>query len=171
MEFNLAHAVDVLSRTPNLLRAFLEGLPPEFITSNEGDQTWSPYDVVGHLIHGERTDWIPRAEIILQSGETRPFEAFDRFAQFEASKGKTIEELLNTFDALRRNSLTTLEKMRLAPADLKRTGKHPELGRVTLEELLATWVAHDLDHIVQIARTLAKQYEVGPWRAFLSVTK
>jgi len=171
MEFKLDHAINILSRTPNVLRSMLDGLPSEWISMNEGETTWSPYDVVGHLIHGERTDWIPRARIILQEGESRAFEPFDRFAQFDENQGKSPEELLRTFEVLRRENIDALRSMSLRPEDLSRKGKHPELGQVTLGELLATWVAHDQDHLVQIARTMAKQYReaVGPWQAYLSV--
>ncbi|HMG35833.1 MAG TPA: DinB family protein [Blastocatellia bacterium] len=171
MEFKLDHAINILSRTPNVLRSMLDGLPSEWISMNEGETTWSPYDVVGHLIHGERTDWIPRARIILQEGESRAFEPFDRFAQFDENRGKSPEELLRTFEVLRRENIDALRSMSLRPEDLSRKGKHPELGQVTLGELLATWVAHDQDHLVQIARTMAKQYReaVGPWQAYLSV--
>jgi hypothetical protein len=173
MEFNLDHAVSFLSRTPNVLRALLQGLPQQWVSVNEGENTWSPFDVVGHLIHGERTDWIPRARIILEAGESRAFEPFDRFAQFEESRGKTLEELMDTFEALRHDNIHALIEMRLSPQDLEKTGRHPELGTVTLGELIATWVTHDLDHIVQLSRTMAKQYReaVGPWQAYISVVK
>jgi hypothetical protein len=173
MEFNLDHAVSFLSRTPNVLRALLQGLPQQWVSVNEGENTWSPFDVVGHLIHGERTDWIPRARIILEAGESRAFEPFDRFAQFEESRGKTLEELMDTFEALRHDNIHALIEMRLSPQDLEKTGRHPELGKVTLGELIATWVTHDLDHIVQLSRTMAKQYReaVGPWQAYISVVK
>ncbi len=135
---------------------------------NEGPDTWSPFDVVGHLIHGEKTDWIPRARHILD-GNPAPFPVFDRFAQFEESKGKTIESLLAEFKTLRDANIQHLHAMALTPADLQRTGMHPELGEVTLQQLLATWVRHDLSHIRQIARVMAKQYnaEIGPWQAYL----
>ncbi len=173
MEFNLDHATDLLNRTPKVLRVMLQGLPSEWVANNEGEKTWSPYDVLGHLIHGERTDWIPRAKTILGEGEGKTFEPFDRYAQFEESMGKSMEELLATFEGLRRENIRTLNEMELKPEDLRRTGRHPELGRVTLGELLATWVAHDQDHLVQISRTIARQYQeaVGPWRAYLSVMK
>jgi hypothetical protein len=169
----LDEAVAVLARTPGTLRSMLEGLPPRWTESNEGGETWSPFNVVGHLIHGERADWIPRARIIIEAGEARPFTPFDRFAQFRESEGKSLAELLDEFEALRRESLAALAGFELGEADLAKTGTHPDLGRVTLGELLATWVAHDLDHVVQIARTMAKQYasEVGPWRAYLSVVR
>jgi len=171
MEFDLNAATAVLSRTPGVLRAWLEGLPQDWITESEGPGTWSPYDVVGHLIHGERTDWIPRARIILEHGEARAFEPFDRFAQFRDSEGKRVEDLLEEFAALRAENLATLRKLDLSQADLEKTGLHPDLGRVRLRELLATWTAHDLNHMVQIARTMARQcgYAVGPWKAYLSV--
>jgi hypothetical protein len=162
---------NVLQRTPAVLRTMLQNLPDRYLMGNEGGETWSPFDVLGHLIHGERTDWIPRARRILKDGETRAFEPFDRFAQFEASKGKTLEELLDCFEVLRRENLSTLNSVRLDQESLEKTGLHPELGRVTLGELLATWAAHDLDHINQISRILAKQYQeaVGPWKKYLSV--
>jgi hypothetical protein len=164
-------AVAILSRTPGTLDAMLRGLPEGWLVAHEGEETWSPFDVVGHLIHGERTDWIPRARIILEHGESRAFEKFDRFAQFESSVGRPLGELLDEFARLRRSNLEILAAFRLTEADLARRGTHPELGVVTLRQLLATWTAHDLDHIVQISRVLAKQYsdEVGPWRAYLRI--
>lgn len=173
MELKLESAISVLAKTPGTLRALLEGSPREWTRSNEGGETWSPFDVLGHLIHGERTDWIPRARVILETGEGRPFTPFDRFAQFRESVGKSVEQLLDDFETLRAENLRALDGLRLSESDLARTGSHPELGRVTLGQLLATWVAHDLDHIVQIARTMARQYQdaVGPWRAYLSVLK
>jgi hypothetical protein len=164
-------AVEILSRTPAALDALLRGLPDVWISANEGGDTWSPYDVIGHLIHGERTDWVPRARIIVRQGEARPFDRFDRFAQLAASEGRTLASLLDEFAALRAESLRELAALRLTDADLERRGRHPELGVVTLRQLLATWVAHDLDHVVQISRVLARQYsdEVGPWRAYLRI--
>ena len=169
--FALDEGVAVLSRTPAALDAMLRGLPDALIAAHEGGDTWSPFDVVGHLIHGERTDWIPRAKVILDHGEARPFDRFDRFAQFAASKGRTLASLLDEFTAARQHSLRELAALELTDADLERCGQHPELGTVTLRQLLATWVAHDLDHIVQISRVLARLYsdEVGPWRAYLRV--
>jgi len=169
MRFELSQALPVLERTPRVLRDLLGGLPDEWIGATEGPDTWSPFDVVGHLIHGERTDWLPRAEIILGEGEARPFPAFDRFAQFEASRGKRLEELIDTFAELRAANLVRLQSLRLGPEDLRRRGRHPELGPVTLEQHLATWVAHDLSHIGQIVRVMGRAYTaaVGPWRAFL----
>lgn len=173
MRFDLNDAADILSRTPAVLKSMLSGLPAGWVSGNEGGQTWSPFDVLGHLIHGERTDWIPRARMILRAGESEAFEPFDRFAQFEASEGKSLGELLDTFAELRSDSIRTLNSLNITGEDLARRGKHPELGLVTLEQLLATWVVHDLDHIAQITRTMAKQYSeaVGPWVAYLSVLK
>jgi DinB family protein len=169
MRFVLAEALPVLERTPRALRALLLGLPDPWIRATEGPTTWSPFDVVGHLIHGERTDWMPRLEIILAEGEARAFTPFDRFAQFEASRGRTLEELLDSFAVLRGGNLARLASLGLTPADLARRGRHPELGPVTLEQLLATWVAHDLSHLGQIARVMGKAYAeaVGPWVAYL----
>lgn len=171
MRFDLDHATAVLARTPATLRALLDGLPDDWTAATEGPETWSPYDVVGHLIHGERTDWMPRARMILEHGAGRAFEPFDRVAMFRASDGKSLGELLAELEALRAENLRELAALGLTSEDLEREGRHPELGAVTLEQLLATWVAHDLDHVVQIARVMAKQYrdEVGPWRAYLSV--
>jgi hypothetical protein len=173
MLFNLDQATDMLSRTPDVLNSLLSNLPSEWSLKNEGGQTWSPFDVLGHFIHGEQTDWIPRIKMIIQAGESRAFEPFDRFAQFELSQGKSLEELLTTFGELRAESIATLKNLNLTAADLERKGKHPELGTVTLSQLISTWVVHDLDHLVQISRTLAKQYReaVGPWQAYLSVLK
>jgi uncharacterized damage-inducible protein DinB len=171
MEFKLEQALAVLSKTPATLKAMLQDLPDAWTQGNEGAETWNPYDVIGHLIHGERTDWLTRARIILEYGETRPFEPFDRFAQFAESQAKSLAELLEEFAALRAQNLQALRAMQLSASDLAKTGQHPALGRVTLKELLATWVAHDLDHLGQIARVMAKQYasEVGPWSAYISI--
>src|SRR6476619_4268671 len=169
-EFNLDDAIAVLSRTPASLAALLEGLPDTWVSATEGADTCSPYDVIGHLIHGERTDWIPRARHLL-AGETRPFDKFDRTAQFTESERKSLAELLTTFADLRRQNIETLVGMNLTADDFSRKGLHPELGEVTLEQLLATWVVHDLDHVGQIARTMAKVYAeaVGPWSQYLSI--
>lgn len=171
MTFELKHALEILQRTPSVLQTLLQGLSEPWQRNNEGPETWSPYDVVGHLIHGEETDWIPRLQIILQHGEARAFDPFDRVAFFEKSKGKTLTELLEIFASLRAKNLQTLLALDLQPRDFDRTGVHPAFGRVTLRQLLATWVVHDLGHLRQIARVLAKQYgeEVGPWREYLSV--
>jgi hypothetical protein len=164
-------AVAILTRTPATLDALLRGLPNSWITAHEGVDTWSPFDVVGHLIHGERTDWLPRVKIILEHGNTRAFATFDRYAQFTESAGRPLAELLDEFARLREDNLRALAQLRVTDEDLDRRGQHPALGVVTLRQLLATWVAHDLDHVVQIARVLARQYadEVGPWRAYLRV--
>ena len=169
--FSIDEAVALLAHTPPTLDAMLRGLPDTWLAANEGDKTWSPFDVVGHLIHGERTDWIPRARIILEHGEARAFDKFDRFAQFAASKDRPLSDLLDEFASLRRQNLEDLNAMKLTAGDLDRRGRHPELGVVTLRQLLSTWVAHDLDHIAQISRVLARQYadEVGPWRADLRI--
>lgn len=169
--FVLPEALGLLARTPRVLDAMLRGLPEPWIVAHEGGESWSPFDVIGHLIHGERTDWVPRAKIILEHGDARPFEKFDRFAQFDASHGRTLESLLDEFSVLRGQNIEELEALHLTPADLDRPGRHPELGPVTMRQLLATWTAHDLDHVVQISRVLARQYsdEVGPWRAYLRI--
>ena len=171
MNFDLEASIPVLSRTPVVLNDLLRDLPAGWITGTEGPDTWSPFDVVGHLIHGERTDWMPRVDHLLEHGEAVPFPPFDRFAQFEASKGKSLPELLDTFAALRAGSIERLRSLKLTPKDLERTGRHPEFGVVTLRQHLATWVAHDLDHIVQIARVMGRQYSdaVGPWRRYLRI--
>ena len=171
MEFELQEAIEILGRTPATLDAMLHGLSEPWLVQNEGAETWSPYDIVGHLIHGEETDWIPRARMILEHGEARAFEPFDRVAMFEKSKGKSIGELLDTFAMRRQESLHALNEMHLTPTLLEKHGKHPELGVVTLKQLLATWVIHDLGHVRQVVRVMAKQYRdaVGPWRAYLSI--
>jgi|ERR1043165_3595789 uncharacterized damage-inducible protein DinB len=171
MEFQLDRAKEILKRTPATLKALLDGLADEWITTNEGGESWSPFDIVGHLIHGEETDWIPRARMILEDGESRAFEPFDRFAMFEKSKGKTLGELLDTFERLRQESLRELDEMNLTPEMLSKRGLHPELGFVTLSQLLSTWVAHDLGHMGQIVRVMAKQYvdAVGAWQAYLPI--
>lgn len=173
MEFRFEDAVPVLARTPSVLRGWLDGLASRWTSATEGPGTWSPYDVVGHLIHGERTDWIPRTEHILRHGDAVPFPKFDREAMFAASQGRSLPELLDTFETLRRASLDRLQALRLTDSDLSRRGLHPELGPVTLGQHLATWVAHDMSHLAQVVRTMARQYAdtVGPWRAYLSVLK
>ena len=169
MDFDLDLALVILSRTPQVLQHLLRDLPEEWMTSNEGPQTWSPFDVVGHLIHGERTDWVPRAHIILEEDTSRTFAPFDRFAQTDASQGKLPNELLDTFAGLRGQNVEQVKGMRLSLSDLALRGVHPELGEVTLEELMATWMVHDLRHIAQIVEVMARQFgeAVGPWSAFL----
>ena len=171
MEFELTTGTAVLERTPRTLRAMLSGLPSAWIDATEGPETWSPYVIVGHLIHGERTDWIPRAQVILAQGSDRRFTPYDRFAQFRESKGKTLGELLDELEVLRTANLVTLAGWRLTTEQLALEGLHPDFGEVTLGQLLATWVAHDLGHVAQIARVMAKQYReaIGPWRAYLPV--
>jgi len=170
MEFELEHAIPILRRTPATLNSLLRDLPEPWLINNEGPETWSPNDIVGHLIHGEESDWIARAKIILEHGEARSFDPFDRFAMLK-SKGKPIAELLDTFTRLRTQSLQQLESLNLTPDLLDKRGTHPEFGVVTLKQLLSTWVVHDLGHVRQIARVMAKQYrdEVGPWKAYLPV--
>lgn len=169
--FSLPHSLEILERTPATLRALLSGLSDEWIYHNEGPDTFSPFDVVGHLIHGERTDWIPRMEIILSDRADKTFEPYDRFAQQEASKGKTLPELLDIFETLRQQNLQIIHAKNLTTADLQKTGIHPAFGIVTLQQLLAALTVHDLGHIAQVARVMAKQYkaETGPWQAYLPV--
>lgn len=169
--FILAEGVRALTETPGVLRALLGGLPESWLQTNEGPETWSPFDILGHLIHGEKTDWIPRAKHILEGPSTVPFEPFDRFAQFRESQGKGLEALLDEFADLRLKNLGELAGLRLDEAELGLEGIHPELGTVTLRQLLATWVCHDYSHIGQIARVLAKRQQeaVGPWARYLSI--
>jgi hypothetical protein len=173
MNFQIEQAVEILSRTPAVLNALLGNLSDEWTIAKPDADGWSPFDVVGHLIHGEETDWIPRAEIILAQGENPAFEPFDRFAQFEQSEGKTLSQLLETFADSREKSLEKLRQMNVTPAQLKLKGIHPELGEVNLEQLLSTWVVHDLTHIRQIAIVLAQKYaeNVGVWKEYLSILK
>lgn len=173
MDFRLEDGVPVLRRTPVVLRELLQGLPEPWIAAAEGPGTWTPYDVVGHLIHGERTDWIPRVEHLLAHGDAVPFPAFDREAMFAAPPGSTLGDLLDGFAELRRGSLDRLAALGLTDADLACTGRHPEFGVVTLGQHLATWVAHDLSHLGQVVRVMARQYTtaVGPWRAYLSILR
>lgn len=170
MEFELTEAIAILKRTPIALRSMLLGLSDKWTHENEGGETWSSFDVVGHLIHGERTDWITRAKIILRDVD-KNFESFDRFAQFEESRGKELTELLEEFEKLRSANLKDLIQLDISEKDFEKTGIHPEFGEVTLKELLSTWVVHDLNHIAQISRVLAKQYkqEVGPWAKYIGV--
>jgi len=173
MQFDMDSALEILRRTPKTLNAMLRDLPDDWARVTEGPETWSPYVVVGHLIHGEQTDWLPRARVILDHGATKPFPPFDRLAQFEASRGKSLNQLLDEFAAARARSLAELSELRLTPDMWAREGRHPEFGAVTLGQLLSTWVAHDLDHLVQVSRVMAKAYTdaVGPWRAYLRVLK
>lgn len=171
MNHDLQQTIAVLNRTPATLNALLRELPEPWTHTNEGPNTWSAYDVIGHLIHGERTDWMPRIRLILQFGENRAFEPFDRFAQARESQGKSLPQLLDEFGFLRSRNLDELRSLNLQPEDFNRRGKHPALGTVTLSELLAAWAAHDLTHLHQISRILAHQYRdaVGPWSKFMGV--
>ena len=171
MEQNLLDTMSILSRTPATLDVLLRDLPEAWTLGNEGENTWSAFDVVGHLIHGERTDWMPRARMVLQFGETRTFEPFDRLAQVRESHGKSLDQLLDEFARLRSANLDQLRTLNLRKEDLARRGRHPALGVVTLSELLATWAAHDLTHLHQISRVMAHQYReaVGPWSRYLGV--
>ena len=171
MQYNLQDAMALLARTPVALNVFLRDLTERWTRRNEGEKTWCAFDIVGHLIHGERTDWIPRAKLILQFGESKAFEPFDRLAQEHESQGKSLAQLLDEFARLRSESLDQLRALNLRPEDLARRGRHPALGVVTLSQLLSAWVAHDLTHLHQISRVLAHQCrkEVGPFRAYLGV--
>ncbi|MFQ5591372.1 MAG: DinB family protein [Phycisphaerae bacterium] len=171
MKFKLDQAIEVLSRTPAVLRSMLSGLSGPWVFNNYGDNTFSPFDVVGHLIQGERTDWIQRTLIILEHGEDRTFPPFDRYAMHKDSRGKTLDDLLSTFESLRERNLRELKAMHLTDQKLALRGTHPSLGPVTLEALLAMWATHDLNHIHQIAKCMALQYRdaVGPWRPHVSV--
>lgn len=171
-EFSLPETIAVLTRTPATLDALLRGLSDTWVLGDEGKDTWSPFVILGHLIVGERTDWLPRVRIILEAGETRAFDPFDRFAQKE-TKDKTLEQLLDEFARLRQENLAALQALNLRPEDLSRKGKHPSLGVVTLSQLLATWAVHDLTHLHQLSRVMAHQYrdEVGPWGVYLGVLK
>ena len=171
MDFELDKAIEILERTPKVLSEMLSGLSEEWTSQNEGENTWSVFDVVGHLIHGEHTDWIPRTKLILSNNEVKTFIPFDRFAQFQDSRGKTLTELLSTFKLLRHQNIISLKSFSISDRDLSKTGIHPEFGTVTLKQLLATWVAHDLGHIAQISRVMAKQYkeEAGPWTQYLKI--
>ncbi|MFL6428510.1 MAG: DinB family protein [Acidobacteriaceae bacterium] len=171
MEQNLQHTTALLTRTPAVLNALLRDLPQAWTHNNEGESTWSPFEIVGHLIHGERTDWMARAKIILEFGETKAFEPFNREAFQRESRDKSLSQLLDEFAQLRAENLDQLRAWNLQPKDLARRGRHPALGVVTLSQLLATWVAHDLTHLHQISRVMAHQYReaVGPWSKFLGV--
>jgi hypothetical protein len=174
MEFDLSQGVAVLERTPSALRALLVGLPDEWLGQNEGPETWSPREVVGHLIEGERSDWIPRARIVIAQGASTAFEPFDRIAHRRSmNSGTPIDGLIQTFAQMRVANLATLRGWNLTSTQLELTGIHPEFGTVTLKQHLATWVAHDLGHLVQITRTMARQYRdaVGPWKAYLSALR
>jgi hypothetical protein len=171
MEHNLQDTISLLTRTPGALNALLRGLPETWTLRNEGENTWSVFDVVGHLIYGERVDWMQRTRIVLQFGETQTFESFDRLGHVRESQGKSLDQLLDEFARLRSENLVELRSLNLRQEDLERRGRHPSLGAVTLSELLATWAAHDLTHLHQISRIMAYQYRegVGPWSKYLGV--
>ena len=173
MDFNLSKSIEILQRTPDTLFALLQGISSDWTHNNEGGDTWSVYDIIGHLIHGERTDWMARVEIILSDKKDKTFVSFDRFAQFEESKDKTLAALLAEFKSLRAKNLEELHSFHLTKNDFKKTGIHPALGTVTLAQLIATWTIHDLNHLAQISRVMAKQYktETGPWIEYLSILK
>ncbi len=171
MEQNLDHTIALLSRTPAALDALLRDLPAAWTLQNEGENTWSAFDVIGHLIHAERTDWLPRMKMVLESGESRPFEAFDRQGHQPGSRGKSLGQLLDEFAQARAANLAELRALNPGPAELALRGQHPALGVVSLSQLLATWAAHDLTHLHQISRIMAYQYRdaVGPWAGYLGV--
>jgi hypothetical protein len=172
MNFTLEKSLEILERTPDVLITMLRGISVEWTSANEGGETWSVFDILGHLIHGEKTDWIPRTEIILsENNRDKKFEPFDRFAQFENSKGKTLNQLLKEFKKFRKRNIEYLISKNITDKDLEEKGIHPALGEVTLSQLLSTWVVHDLNHITQISRVIAKQYktEVGPWIEYLKI--
>ena len=171
--FDLHKSIEVLERTPAAIEDLLAGLSDEWLHHNEGPDTFSPYDVVGHLLHGEMYDWIGRTRIILDDAGDKKFRPFDRFAMYEASKGKSIQDLLNEFKRLRKENLVTFRSLNITEEMLDKKGIHPAFGEVTLRNLLSTWVAHDLGHIGQIVRVMAKQYkqEVGPWLEYLRILK
>lgn len=171
MDSSLKKSIEILERTPDVLNTLLKDISSEWTLNNEGGDTWSVYDIIGHLIYGEKTDWIPRAEIILSENNDKKFEPYDRFAQFKESKGKSLQQLLDEFVKLRNKNIEQLLSKRLTVKDLEKTGIHPAFGEVTLSQLLATWAVHDLNHISQIARVMAKQYKaaVGPWVEYLGI--
>jgi hypothetical protein len=170
-QHNLQDTLSLLDRTPAALDALLRGLPATWTDQNEGDGTWNAISIVGHLIHGERTDWMPRAKMILHFGETRPFESFDRQGHEAESRSKPLAELLDEFARVRVANLSELRAMNLQPEHLALRGRHPAFGAVTLSQLLATWAVHDLTHLHQLSRVLAHQYRdaVGPWSHYLGV--
>lgn len=171
MHFSLDKSYELLERTPSVLKALLSDVSDDWSMNNEGPETFSPYDVIGHLIHGEKTDWKVRATMILEYGESKTFVLYDRFAQFEHSKGKSLQQLLSEFEKIRVTNLKWLQSLNLTEEDLDKKGTHPGLGRVTLRQLLSTWVVHDLTHIAQVTRVMAKQYkeEIGPWIEYFRI--
>ena len=171
MHFTISKSIEILERTPGVLNAMLKNISEEWTSNNEGGETWNVYNIIGHLIHGEKTDWMPRTEIILSDKAEKKFESFDRFAQFEESKGKSLQQLLDEFKLLREKNIQLLLSKNISDSDLLQTGVHPAFGDVTLSQLLATWVVHDLNHIAQILRVMAFQYNdaVGPWVEYLGI--
>ncbi len=173
MSFTIEKTIEILERTPEVLEAMVKNVSAEWTENNEGGETWSVFDVLGHLVHGEKTDWIARTEVILSDAPDKTFKSFDRFAQFEESKGKTLQQLLDEFRRLRQKNIEVLRSKKLTAETLEEKGVHPAFGEVTLAQLLATWTVHDLDHIAQVSRIMAKQYKeaVGPWIEYLKVLK
>ncbi len=171
MNFDLNKSIEILERTPLVIEALLSNVSDEWTMHNEGGESWSAYDVVGHLIHGEKTDWVQRLEIILSDEGTKKFQPFDRFAQFTESKGKNLQQLIQEFKTVRTENLSVLKSKQLQVVDFDKTGIHPVFGEVSLRNLLSTWAVHDLSHLAQINRVMAKQYssEVGPWKEFLPI--
>ena len=171
VEYNINKALEILKQTPKTLSTFLSNLSDEWIYCNEGGETWSAYDIIGHLIHGEKTDWTSRLKLMYYEGEIQTFTPFDRFAQFENSKGKTLKQLLEEFTELRKRNIDFVLSLNITKLDFDKKAIHPDLGEVSLKQLLATWTVHDLGHIAQISRIMAKQYkhEVGPWKKYLSI--
>lgn len=171
MRYSLERSYEILDRTPDVFQSLLSGLPDDWVMPNEGPETFSPYDVIGHLIHGEKTDWVPRIKMILEFGGTRTFERYDRFAQYQESKGKSLQQLLDEFAVLRKENMIWFRSLNLAENDFDKKGMHPVLGEVTLRNLLSTWAVHDLTHISQVTRVMTKQYkeEMGPWPQFFRI--
>jgi hypothetical protein len=171
MKYSLERSYEILDRTPAVLQALLAGLPDDWVMPNEGPETFSPYDVIGHLVHGEKTDWVVREKMILEFGNTQTFVKWNRFAQYEESKGKSLQQLLDEFAAIRKENMVWFKSLNLTEGDLDKKGMHPVLGEVTLRNLLATWVVHDLTHLAQITRVMAKQYkeEMGLWPEFFRI--
>ncbi len=173
MELILDEVVAILSRSPRALSAMIDGLPEALLTRRADENAFSPLDVLGHLIHGEKTDWVPRIQLILSSGDTQPFVPFDRYGFRDAIRGRSARSLLAEFESLRRSNLSFLQGLSLTPAQLSLRGQHPELGPVTLGQLVATWAVHDLNHVAQVARVIGGRYAetVGPWKAYLSILR
>lgn len=173
MTLEINKSIEILEKTPAVLQHLLGGISKGWTQNNEGDDTWSPFDVVGHLVHGEKTDWIPRLQLIMQHSDSQTFEPYDRFAQFKLSEGKSMSDLLEEFGSCRKNNISILKGLNLSEEDLKRKAIHPSLGLVTMKQLIAAWVVHDLGHIAQISRVMAKQYqtEIGPWSQYLTIVQ